>query len=218
MHPLKLIIVDDHPLLGEGLKHLLSRQIGLSVVAVVRDYSALLANCQNKDIDLILMDVELEEGSGIEYTRQIKMSFPEIKVIGFSAHSSAGFARKMIEAGAQGYVLKESSLDELLIAIWRVAKGNSYFSNEIAVNLIRIEKNASSAPNSLLQELTTREKQILQYVVEEELTNKEIANELFISPRTVETHKRNLIQKLEVRNVIGLAKYYYSHLRKEKIF
>ncbi len=217
MDQLNIVIVDDHALLGEGLKHLLSRQQEFRVLAVVNDYQKLFSLCEKGNVDIILMDMQLGKGSGIEFTKNILPIFPALKIIGFSAHALPGYVQKMMEHGAMGYLLKETDLEEMTIAIRRVKKGKTYFSNEIATALMQLGKEAKQKVMNPIKLLTSREQQILQYVVEEELTNKDIAERLFISPRTVETHKRNLIQKLDVRNIIGLAKYYFNYLQKEKI-
>lgn len=217
MDQLNIVIVDDHPLMGEGLKHLLSRQPEFNVLAVVYDYQSLFNLCEQRNVDIILMDMQLGKRSGIEFTKNILSTFPSLSVIGFSAHALPGYVQQMMEHGAKGYLLKETDLEEMTIAIRRVKKGKTYFSNEIAVKLMRFGNEAKEKVLNPIKLLTSREQQILQYVVEEELTNKDIAERLFISPRTVETHKRNLIQKLDVRNIIGLAKYYFNYLQKEKI-
>lgn len=213
MDSLKIIIVDDHPLFATGLKSLLAKQEAINVVSVVDSYDMLLEQCKSTNIDLVLMDIELGENCGIKATQQIKTIYPNIKVLAFSGHEEEKTIRKMMAAGASGYLTKNANIDELIQAIQQVSKSHLYLSTSISRTLLQNKNLSNNNTGINSKQLTERELQILNFVVKEELSNKEIAERLYISPRTVETHKRNLIQKLKVRNVIGLAKYYFKQFQ-----
>lgn len=156
------------------------------------------------------MDINLGKTSGIQLTKKVKKIFPDVKVIGLSADNDNEHIKEMIDADASGFVLKDVDVDELKIAFQFVMNGKLFFSSSISHQ--SSPKNSKQLGYSTFKnKLTSREFEILNYLIDHELGNKEIAEKLFISPRTVETHKRNLIQKLEVKNMVGLAKYYFKN-------
>ncbi len=209
---MNLLIVDDHPLFLKGLKSYLQKDQGIANIFIANDYGSAYKICEKNKIDIILMDIHLGNMSGVEITQKIRTDFAEIKVIGFSASNDEQIIRKMMEAKASGFVLKDADLDELKIALSFVNEGKLYFSSSISGQTYSSTSLYSDKVVEVKKKLTHREFEILNYIIEEELGNKEIAEKLFISPRTVETHKRNLIHKLDVKNVIGLAKFYFKNV------
>ena len=214
MGEINLLIVDDHPLFLKGLKSFLQKDQEIANVFTADTYASAFKLCEKNKIDIILMDIHLGKVSGVELTRKIKTNFPNIKVIGFSASNDDQIIRKMMDAKANGFVIKDTDIDELKVAINIVSDGKFYFSSSISRQTYSNTNGTTfrtSRVDGTKNKLTYREAEILGYIIEEELSNKEIAARLFISPRTVETHKRNLIQKLDVRNVVGLVKFYFKN-------
>lgn len=207
MEDLTLLIVDDHPLFLKGLKSYLQKDSGITEVFTATNFEEIFQLCKKSSIDVILMDINLGETSGIQFTKKVKSSFPEINILGLSATNDDMQIKRMMDVGASGFILKDTDVDELKVALQFVMKGKSYFSSSVNQTGFGRISTASLIKNNL----TTREFEILNYLIEEELGNKEIAEKLFISPRTVETHKRNLIRKLKVKNSIGLAKFYLEN-------
>ena len=217
--PVKVMIVDDHRLIRDGLSSLLENVDGIVVVGEASNGEELLTKLQQgSHPDVILMDVRMPDKNGIELTRIVTKTYPSIKVIGLTMFESEQYITGMLQAGAMGYLLKNTGKLEIVQAIRTVAENRTYFSeNVISVVLSKYlhqgQGNDDSgsgsgphAPDPSSVHLTRREKEILKLIVNE-LTNHEIADKLFISPRTVETHRRNLIQKLGVKNTIGLIKF-----------
>jgi len=164
--------------------------------------------------DVVLMDVDLPVMGGIVTARKIKENYPHTNILILTGYNSNEIISKAVDAGVQGYMVKEDSMEDLFLAIKAVASGGSYFSKSVSPILLgeiryRHGRELSKKKFELQDKITNREMEVLEFVAEE-LTNKEIAAKLFISPRTVETHKRNLIQKLKVKNTIGLVKYYWN--------
>lgn len=217
MNKIKILIAEDHEMFRKGIAAVLNRRENIEVIGEARDGDEVIALAASLLPDIILMDVHLPKISGVEATRRIVEKFPQIKVLGLSAEAAEEEVVNMIRAGVKGYVLKDTTIEELALAIKALSGGNSYFSSRVSLKLLsRLDSNNRSVgfpEGSPKRNLTGRESEILKFIAEE-LTNKEIADRLFISPRTVETHRRNLIQKLKVRNTVGLVKYYLNLTRK----
>jgi DNA-binding NarL/FixJ family response regulator len=158
--------------------------------------------------DLVLMDIDMPVMNGLEATKKIKEKHPEIKVIILSMHNEGSLVKKLISCGADGYILKNSDREELISAIQKVNKGSKYFSHEVTLSLAELDSNASSDPgkDSFIHDLTEREIEILKLIAEG-YSNKEIGEQLFISYRTVDTHRTNLMKKIGVNNIAGLIRY-----------
>jgi len=162
-------------------------------------------------IDLVIMDIKMPEVNGIEATKAILSAHPNIKVLALSMFDDNLYISNMLQAGASGYILKNTDKQELITAIQKVAEGETYFSRKVTSVVMQtfISKNvASTQPNTEIkpEELTYREIEILKLIAQQ-LTNQEIADKLQISPRTVHSHRRNLMQKMGVKNTAGLVKY-----------
>ena len=206
MIPVRLLLVDDHEIFLEGLTTLLginpdykvlgSRTSGQEILEYLKD---------NEHPDILIADISMPEMSGIELVRHVKKSYPEIKILVLSMHNDRETISEITMAEAEGYVLKNSDREELFKAIDRIAAGSTYYSNEVmSIILERIRFDHKSDSEGIL--LTDREQEILQLIAAEK-SSEEIADQLFISRRTVETHRKNMLKKTEAGTVVGLLKY-----------
>ena len=209
MNKVSILIADDHQLFRSGLRHLLRNVEDLNVVGETKSGKETIVFCREQEPDLVLMDIDFPDLCGVEITKTIKQTNPNIKILALSMHEEDNYVVNMFKGGVSGYVVKDASLEELLRAIRAIRDGNSYFSKNISKSFFEQKNNRNKMIQSSIKKVsvTDRELEILKYVTDE-MTNKEIAEILFISPRTVETHKRNLMQKLQVKNTVGLVKYY----------
>jgi DNA-binding NarL/FixJ family response regulator len=204
---IKLIIIDDHKMFREGIKALLEKDIQIKVIADSDNFTDIMDYMNDYRPDVILMDIDMGDTSGIDATEFVKNKYPETKVLAISMHSDHNYVIKMLEAGARGYLLKNAGKEEMLNAIKSVAIGDSYFSKEVSTRIFD-ELNRIKAKGTELKKviLTNREIELLKLIAQE-YSNHEIAEKLFISVRTVDTHRRNLIEKLGVKNTAGLVRY-----------
>jgi two-component system response regulator NreC len=208
MASIKVYIADDHLIVQDGLKSIFRDLNGFEVVGSAEDGKTCLEEVRaNKEIDVILMDIDMPKMSGIEVTKFVKQEFPNIKVIGLSMHNERGIIQSLIDVGADGYILKNSDGHELEKGIRAVLNGQRFFSTEVTMTLLgqteEIQRNQNTEE---LKDLTEREKEILSLIAEG-YSNKEIGDKLFISHRTVDTHRTNLMRKLDVHNIAGLIKF-----------
>ena len=211
MSVIKVIIVDDHKIIRVGLRGMLERENDIEVTGEAGNGDEVMNVLAQHPSHVVLMDIDLGETSGIEATKKIKEVYPAIHVLGLTMHEEPSYIIKMLEAGASGYLLKNAGREELLSAIHTVAKGDSYFSQKVSATLLQSitqrknpEESALKKPNQT--PLTDREIEVLR-LISQEYSNGEIAEKLFISIRTVDTHRRNLLEKLQVKNTVGLVKY-----------
>jgi DNA-binding NarL/FixJ family response regulator len=198
---IKVFIIDDHPMVIAGLNSLLSRLENIEMAGAVSNAFDAIPFLKKNQIDVILLDINLPDISGIDLCKKIHKEFPEIKILGISTFSERSYISRMIENGASGYLIKSASGDEIAEAIDTVLKGKMYLS----VSMEHIAKPLSILPSDNLPALTKREKEILQ-LISEGLTNHQIAEKLFISPLTVDSHRKNLLTKLNVNNTASLIK------------
>jgi DNA-binding NarL/FixJ family response regulator len=209
---INVFIVDDHQIVRDGVKALLKKVEGIKIIDEASNGKEALKCVRSihKEIDVIIMDITMPEMDGILATRLILKEFPNIKILGLSMHDDESHLISMLQEGALGYVLKTTGKAELVHAISRVAEGQSYFDRQASSKLLNYLSNKDKHKKSKDTELTAREKEVL-LLIAEELTNAEIAEKLFLSPRTIDTHRRNLLQKLNVKNTAGLVKYAMKH-------
>jgi len=204
---LKIIIADDHKVFREGIVSILGEESNIMVLGQAENGNQVLDLLKKEQPDVILMDITMNKLNGIETTKKVVEEYGDVKILVLSMHDERDYIINVIKAGAHGYLLKDCGKVELIKAIEQVAQGKSYYSQEVSSTLIK----QLTLPNSQKKEkektpLTNREKQVLQLIAEE-YTNSEIAASLFISIRTVDTHRRNLIEKIGVKNTAGLVKY-----------
>lgn len=207
--PIQVLIVDDHQLMIEGLKPLLEDEEGIGQVSGANSLAEALLFLDSNQIEVILMDVNMPDISGVEATRQIKAQYKNIKIIALTMHEDIAVITKMIKAGASGYILKRTNMVEVVEAIKVVRNNGRYISKNIQNILM---DNMMSPADELFNEeapkpvLSEREREVLDLLAKE-FKNDKIAEKLFISERTVEAHRRNIFIKTKTKSVIGLMKY-----------
>ena len=199
---IKIIIADDHSIIRDGLKAMLEKNAALKVVGEAANGKELIELIGKIPCDVICTDISMPVMDGIEATKYLTKKFPKIKIVCLSIHEQIDYIKKMIDAGAVGYIFKDAPKEELEMAIKTVYAGKKYFNQKLFDILLSSEK--SGLDNETV--LSDRENEILK-LISEEYTNLEIAEKLFISVRTVDTHRQNLLQKLNVKNTAGLVKY-----------
>lgn len=203
----RILLVDDHQLIIDGIKGFLEQS---EIYQVVGEANSGIDAIRLADVlspDLILMDIEMPGMSGMQACEEIKRKYPAIKIIIVSMHKEKHLVKKLIEKGADGYLLKTSEKEEVLGAMQKVMEGKSVFSQDVTLSLLGNDEPSLNSGSSLpaFTQLTEREVEILRNIANG-LTNKEIGDQLNISHRTVDTHRTNLMKKLDVKNVAGLIK------------
>ena len=209
MNKIKVLIADDHKIIRVGLRGLIELSKDIEVVAEAENGTEVIDLVKKMKVDVVLMDIDMGHTSGIETTHRLKQEHPEINVLGLTMHEEQEYIVEMLEAGASGYLLKNTGMEELLTALRAAAKGDSYFSKQVSATLLKAitqKKTFPSFKSNHNGPLTERETEILQLIAQE-YSNGEIAEKLFISIRTVDTHRRNLLEKLQVKNTAGMVKY-----------
>ncbi|MFT6221518.1 MAG: two-component system nitrate/nitrite response regulator NarL [Candidatus Endobugula sp.] len=201
---IKIILVDDHPLFREGIAARLNMHEGIDVVAEAENGKELLEKLEYCIPDVVMMDISMPEMNGMDALEIIKEKFSRVRVIMLSMHDDKEYIVSVIRSGAEGYLLKDISGEEMIAAIHKVYEGGKYFSGEVAE--ILVQENTSNKGDIL----TTREQLILR-LISHGNNNKSIASQLEISARTVETHKRNIKQKLLIDTTSGLVRYAIEH-------
>jgi len=200
-----LLIADDHQIFLDGLLSLLASEEDIVVEATARNGREVLTLLKTTTPDLILMDINMPVLDGLKATKMVADDHPEVKVIMLTMHDRADYITQMIQAGASGYLLKNSSRKDLLEGIRTVARGENYFSNEVTqavMNSYRAQAKQESRRTEVA--LTPRETEVLKLIAQE-CTTAEVAERLYISPHTVESHRKNLLAKLQKKNTAGLA-------------
>ncbi len=210
MTPINVLIADDHKIFRDGIKSLLSKEKDIHVVAEASNGNEVVEMAAKHELNLVVMDIDMGIPNGIETTAILKKSHPNINILILSMIGLHDFIIQALEAGATGYILKNAGKDELLTAIKSVANGDSYFSREVSSSLIEQLHRPKSGKKKLADiPLSLREIEVLKLIAQE-FSNHEIAEKLFISIRTVDTHRRNLLEKLGLKNNVGLTKYAMS--------
>jgi DNA-binding NarL/FixJ family response regulator len=204
---IRILLADDHQIFRDGLRALIDREEGMEVVAEAENGRQAVRLAQSLGPGVIIMDVSMPDMNGIEATRKIASAVPEARLIALSMHSDRRYVLGMLEAGAAGYLLKDCAFAELAGAIRQVAGGNTYLSPRIADVVVKGYLNkgprSSGEGHSLL---TSREREVLQLIAEG-LSTKEISSHICLSVKTVETHRRNIMEKLNIRSIAELTKY-----------
>ncbi len=204
MERINIILVDDHQMFRDGVKSVLSDEENIHIVGEVGSANDLYALLKNTTPDVIITDISMPDISGIEVARYVSENYPQVKILILSMHSNEEFITKALSVGANGYLPKDTSMSELLKAINAIYNGENYFNKSISDTILKSLINKQKG--SSVKALTNREKEIINLVVEG-LTNKEIADKLFISVRTVDSHKNNIMQKLNLKSSVELVKY-----------
>ena len=207
MDKLKIYLVDDHKLFREGLKLLLSAQKFVHHIYEASNGKEFVENLSFVDCDVVLMDIDMPEMDGVEATKEALRIRPSLKIIVLSMYGDEQYYYKMIDAGAKGFLLKNSGIDKVVAAIQKVAAGESFFSEELLVNILNsMRDNKADTAGAADNDISDRELEIL-YQVCLGLSNQEIADKLFISKRTVDKHRANLLSKTGCKNTAALVMY-----------
>ena len=201
-----VVLVDDHQLLRDGLRKLIESSDDFTVVAEAADGREAVEKALEFEPDIVLMDIWMPLLSGIEATAQIKQRLPRCRVLVMSQHESPKFIQAALREGASGYAVKTTGGAELLGALRAVLQGKGYLSPDVARHVVDSFAHPEAESASPLQSLSHREREILQLIAEG-LSSKEIAERLYVSTRTVESHRANVMSKLDIRKVAGLVRF-----------
>lgn len=211
MGEINILLVDDHDIVRDGIRSLLEDEVGFTIISEAETGKEALASCQEHEIDLVIMDINMPEMNGIEATKEILENVEDIKILALTMMDEDEHIRKMIEAGASGYILKSSDKAELVDAITNILDGHHYFSDDATQSVMRdLVQSRSKTQSSDPADLTDREVEVLELICKQ-LTNQQIADQLYISIRTVDAHRRNLLQKTGAKNTAGLVTYAIRH-------
>lgn len=211
-----VLIVDDHKIIRDGIKSLLEDTPNIKIVGEASNGLEAIEFFKKQPADVVIMDIRMPEMGGIETTKFLTENYPNVKILALTMHDEEAFISKMLNAGASGYLLKNVGKEEFITAINKIYKGENYFSLEVATKMMTKfmsskfnDEQENDAEDNDLQ-LTKREIEVIKLIAEG-LTSQDIADKLFISPRTVDTHRRNLLQKLNVKNTAELIKFAIKH-------
>lgn len=205
---IRLLLADDHAMMREGLKALLAKEPDISVVAEACNGKETVELARKAGAHVVVMDVAMPDLNGIEATRNLLKANANIKVVALSGHSNREYVREMLKAGAAAYVVKSRAYEELVRAIREVMKGKKFLSPDIARGVVDeyVGLSGSGSANPAFVVLTDREREVLQLIAEGRST-KDVADDLGVSVKTIETHRHNIMEKLELRSVAELTKY-----------
>ena len=208
----KILLVEDHKMFRDGIRAIIEQTDRYEIVGEAANGLLALDFLEKNEVDLILMDIKMPKMDGIECSKTIMDKDPEAKILAITMHEEEQHIKNMLKAGASGYILKNAGVDVLIGAMDQVIEGNKYYGEHITRIIM---EELAKTPEQKLKEnpsiyLTKREKDVLQLIVKEK-SNQEIADKLFISIRTVDAHRRNLLQKIGAKNSVGLAKFAITH-------
>jgi DNA-binding NarL/FixJ family response regulator len=207
MRSIRILLADDHKIVRDGLKSLIENEADMEVIAEAENGRKTVQLAQKLHPNVVIMDVSMPDMNGIDATRKIMEETPGVRIIGLSMHSDRRYVLGMLEAGACGYLLKDCAFEELVTAIRNVAGGNTYLCPKISEVVLKAYLDKSyESHHAPCTELTPRERDVLQLLAEG-MAAKEIASHLNMSIKTVDTHRRNMMIKLNVRSIAELTKY-----------
>ena len=204
----RILIADDHAMFADGISSILNTEVNIEVVGQCLDGPSVLEFLKSNPVDILLLDVNLPGMSGIDVCKQVTTHYSDTKVIAISMFNEESFVSEILNNGAKGYVLKNTGREELLKAIDTVLSGKSYFSDDVTETIMKglmNQRKASKETKKEIPKISRREKEVLELIVKEH-TTQEIANKLFISLKTVESHRSNLLAKMNARNTAGLVR------------
>jgi DNA-binding NarL/FixJ family response regulator len=200
---IKIILVDDHKLLRDGLKNIIEQRSNMHIIGEASDGREAIKICSKLQPNILVMDVAMPGLNGIEAAEQIHKTHPDIKIIGVSMHSTKQFIQGMFDAGALGYLLKDGDGDELITAITTVMQNKKYLSKDIDQELLTMINKGEALEKT---PLSSREKEVLQ-LISEGNSSKEIGEILFLSPKTIDVHRNNIMKKIDLHSIPELTKY-----------
>jgi DNA-binding NarL/FixJ family response regulator len=210
MSDIRVLVVDDHAILRDGIRSLLERQAGITVVGEASNGREALDRVRELQPDIVLMDVAMPVMDGLEATRRIKESFPHIRVLILTQHDNREYIGPLLQAGAVGYVLKRSGAHEVVTAIRQVYEQGAFLEPAVTRQVLRDFAHPDERVETEVPSLTQREQEVLRLVIEGK-SNKEIASLLVISPKTVSVHRSNIMTKMGVHNSAELVRYAMQH-------
>ena len=204
---INVLLADDHELVLDGLKLILSQRNDIEVVGEAHDGETILYLLTKiPELDVVVLDINMPKKDGIQVTKEIKERYPEVKVLILSMYNRKEFVKNLIDAGIDGYILKNAGKMELLKAIDTLVTGEPYYGDEITKTIMKSYQKNKVFDNPSDVALSEREKEIVALIANEN-TTQEIAEKLFISPYTVDTHRKNILSKLDVKNAAGIMKF-----------
>ncbi len=203
---IRILLADDHKIMRDGLRSLLEKQSDMEVVAEAENGRTTVQLAQKLLPDVVIMDIAMPDLNGIEATRQIIATAPSVKVLALSMHSNRAFVTGMLSAGASGYLLKDSAFEELARAIRVIVMNQTYLGLGITKAVVKDYVRHLSATDPSVPHLSPKEREVLQLLAEG-MTTKQIASRLYVSVKTIETHRQKIMEKLDIHNIAGLTKY-----------
>lgn len=208
MKPITVLLAEDHTIVRKGLRSLLSQAQGIKVIGEAENGREAVKQVEKHHPDVVVMDISMPLLNGLEATRQIKKRFPKTRILILTVHDNEEYIFEIIKAGASGYIVKKAALEELLMAVQAVSKGETFFSPKVSTKIVEklLQKTESLEQEQTHSSLTDREREVLQLIAEGH-TNREIAEILFISVKTVEAHRSHIMEKLDLHKAADLTKY-----------
>lgn len=206
---IKIAVADDHRMVREGIVKILAEEPSFEIVAEAGNGKEAIDKCKIHHPDVLLLDLDMPVMNGLDTATHLKKEMPEIKVGILTMHQEKMLIEKMIKLGVDGYLYKSGNPSDLIHGIKKIADGEKFYTSQVTENLVKsdtIFSNSSSENTVLLAQLSDREKEILKLIAQGKNHN-EIGEELFISPRTVDSHRNNLLKKLEAKNLAGLIRF-----------
>lgn len=215
---IRILLADDHKVVRDGIKLFLSPNEDMEVVAECGDGNDVISEIGEKEVDVILMDLNMPNKTGLETIEEVTRTHPNIRILALTMHHEEGYISKALKNGAIGYALKDAGKNELLKAVRQVAAGEPYFGSQVSsIMMSKYLKNGngnkegggrSRSRSNLVSvdDLTEREMEVLKLIADEK-TNAEISEQLYVSQRTVDSHRRNLLEKIGARNTAGLVRF-----------
>jgi len=205
---IKILIADDHTMFVDGIESILKTESDIKVIGRCYDGLSIIPFIQKESPDILLLDVNLPGKNGIEVCKELNAKYPTVKVLAISMFNEESYVSEILNNGAKGYILKNTGREELLLAIHTVQEGKTFFSKEVTNTIMKGLMNSrknGSKKSAFFPKISRREKEVLNLIVEEH-TTQEIADKLFISLKTVESHRSSLLSKLNARNTAGLVR------------
>ena len=207
MDNIKIFIADDHQIILDGIRHLLASESTIEIIGEALNGNAVLEQLDKlNEIDVLVMDINMPEKDGIEVTRFLKLEYPEIKILIMTMYNRVEFITNLMEVGVDGYILKNSGKQELLKAIHSVAMGDPYFGDSVTKTIMRRYQKSRVFNSAMEINITPREKEIIKLIAQG-LSSFEMSEKLFLAENTINTHRRNILSKLNVKNSAGIIRF-----------
>ncbi len=207
--PVQILLVDDHRMFIDGLVALFAKERSIRFIGVAQSAREALSFLEDHTVDLMITDISMPGGDGIELTREVKRKYPQVKILVLTMHTEKSVIAEILLAEAEGYIVKNAGRQELLKAITDIAQGNTHFCNEV-VNILLGRVKRQHQQDEETKQLTDREREILSLVVQE-FSTVQIADRLSISPRTVDTHRIHIMEKTRSKTLVGLIKFAFRN-------